>query len=365
MKLTVCGSFGFGNAGDEAIPLALQDMLESLGINSDIDVLCRYDRAELPGIIGLGPEDAQRRRAIQDQPLIVAGGGIIEPEAHSTISRCSTFFKKELRDKMVFLGVSADYGVRYKWMDRLRLSSLLRRTGTVYARDILSAHAIKNNFPAVRVETIGDLVLWMKASAFPRSLPALPKRYIAVSLTPRWQDNEWLRWISNELAALATKQGAGLVFVPMSCLHDDDRIEHARVASLIHQSYPEIEIVQVDVPLSPREIAATLGGGLAAVCMRLHGCVMAYAQQTPFIALAYHPKLSGFVQTIEHPWAIIPQKVPHQQSAGVYGYRFVDLKLGEGDLLRGVQRAQEEMTFSSLPVLKETSLSALRRFIEA
>ncbi len=32
INLTVCGSFGFGNAGDEAIPDAIFDMAAQLGI---------------------------------------------------------------------------------------------------------------------------------------------------------------------------------------------------------------------------------------------------------------------------------------------------------------------------------------------
>lgn len=363
MRLTVCGSFGFGNAGDEAIPLAISDMLEEIGEAVELDVLCRYDFPEMDGVIGLGADYADKRSSLKSQPMLMAGGGIIEAASYSTIKRCSGFFRNELKAKMAFLGISADYGVRYRWLDRVFFSFWMRKTGTVYARDVLSASTIQSNFPRVSVETIGDLVLWMKPSICPEHLSDLPQRYISVVLAPRWQDPHWVEWISSELATLAKQQHAALVFVPMSCQHDDDRVEHKRVAAYISTHHPEVEAFTIETPLSPREVAAVLGKSLSTVSMRLHGCVMAYAQKIPFVALAYHPKLAGFVQTIEVPWAILPFSLPKQQSCGVYGYRFSDLQLCGGDLVRSVERARNEMSFELLERLKQRSLGAFKKFI--
>lgn len=363
MKLTVCGSFGFGNAGDEAIPLAICDMLSEIQKEASLTVLCRYDRPDMPDILGVGIIDADQRKKISTHPCIVSGGGIIEAEAHSTINRCSVFFKTELKAKMAFIGISADYGVRYRWIDRIRFSFLMRRTGTVYARDVLSAETIEKNFPFVNVETVGDLVLWMKPSRYPAELPPLPREYIAVTLAPRWQDPSWLEWISSELADLAKKKNAALVFVPMSCLHDDDRIEHRKVAQRILEEHPDVCVHEIRAPLPPRELAATFGGSVFTISMRLHGCVMAYAQKVPFVALAYHPKLAGFVRTIEAPSAILPETLPQQQSEATYGYRFAELHLRSGDLAKRVDQVEREISFEPLARLKKKSLDALKRFL--
>jgi len=53
--LTLCGSFGFGNAGDEAVPLAFRDLLDDAGLHDvGIDSLTRFDEPALPNIVGLG-----------------------------------------------------------------------------------------------------------------------------------------------------------------------------------------------------------------------------------------------------------------------------------------------------------------------
>lgn len=363
MRLTVCGSLGFGNAGDEAIPLAISDMLGAIGADIGIDVLSRYDAPELPGIIGMGARDARRRDALRQQPLLMCGGGIVENQAHATIRRCAPFYRGDLRAPMSFFGISADHGVHYRWRDRLQYAYWMHAAGTVFARDEWSARTLRDNFPGIDVKTIGDLVLWMRPAAPRAERLRLPPRYVAVVLAPRWDGSDWLDWISGELAQIAHDLSAAVVFVPMSCQHDDDRAAHAPVAQRLRQLLDPTQVLEWPGPLGPREVAAVLAGSGATVAMRLHGCVMAYAQRVPFIALAYHPKLAGFAETIGMPWSVLPAQVPDRQSPGAYGYRFADLGLAPGELRAAVARSVRDARFDQLDLLKARSLDVLSDLI--
>lgn len=358
MNITVCGSFGFGNAGDEAIPLAVSDMLQQIGVDCGVDTLSRYDRPEVDGVIGMGKPDTERRYQLRDQPLLMCGGGIVESQSHATIRCCAPFYRSVLRAPMSFLGISADHGVRYRWRDRLQYAWWMRSSGTVFARDEWSARTLRANFPGIQVQTVGDLVLWMRAVVPALSLP-LPDRYVAVVLAPRWQGDDWLRWISDELEQIAREHSAALVFVPMSSHHDDDGTVHAAVAKRLRQTMDADQVIECPGPVAPREVAGLLAGSIATVAMRLHGCVMAYAQRVPFVALAYHPKLAGFAETVGMPWAVLPAQVPPRQSQGAYGYHFAELGLRPGDLRTAVARSLGEAEFGRLDILKAQSLAAL------
>ena len=190
--------------------------------------------------------------------------------------------------------------------------------------------------PRVKTETIGDIVLWLQpnSSELPKLL-RLPKRFVAVVLAPRWsKEPRWRPWISRELRLLSKELGLALVFVPMTGSYDDDRDEHRAVAAELALGAPEIDLHVIEGALSPRAIASIFKEAALVVSMRLHGCVMAFAQETTCVGLAYHPKLSGFFQTVKWQEALLPPILPSNQSSDTYGYRFVDLEVSHGQLVR-------------------------------
>lgn len=365
LGITVCGSFGFGNAGDEAIPLAIADMANELKVAVSLKIVGRFDNPAQSNVIGMGAKDEHRRKLLTGHPLVISGGGIIEHRSHAVIVRCRSLLEKKFSPTAALLGISVEPGVHFGLRSRFSLYRCLRRFETVYTRDVLSETTLKKLIPNVNTETIGDLVLWMRpdSSELPENL-TIPERYLAVVLSPRWSnDSSWHQWITGELRTLSKEFNAPIVFVPMSSEFDDDRSEHQAVAKELAMREPDLHIINIETPLTPRAVSHLLGNAEFVVSMRLHGCVMAYAQQTPFVGLAYHPKLSGFCDTIEWPSALIPRAIPKTQSTDTYGYRFSDLALPHGELVKVAIERHTNGKFDALPTLKTKSLSAFNSFL--
>lgn len=365
MKLTICGSFGFGNAGDEAIPYAILDMATNFGVSIELDMVGRFENPALTDVIGIGSVDSWRRELLRGQPVVMSGGGIIENNPHAAIFRCERLLDSAFAARTCLYGISVEPGVAYGWRCKWRLSQALKRFEKVFTRDYLSETTLNELLPRIKTETIGDIVLWLRpdANALPERF-RLPEKYMAVNLAPRWsKEASWRAWISGELHALCRELGLALVFVPMTGSYDDDRDEHRRTAAEIALMTPKVEVHVVESLLSPRAIASILADAELVVSMRLHGCVMAYAQKTTCVGLAYHPKLSGFFGTIGWEEALVPRLLPKRQGDGSYGYRFSDLGLGRRQLVRTVVACLSRSNFSRLPELKARSSAVLMRFL--
>jgi polysaccharide pyruvyl transferase WcaK-like protein len=365
-RIAVCGSFGYGNAGDEAIPLAFEDMLQELGAKLGVTPVSRFREGALKDVVYLGPQDSERRNQLAGAPMLVSGGGVIEPQLASVLFRTAPLFRAVPKGRAMVFGSSVEPGVSYSLRNKWRLFRALSGLGTVYTRDVLSERSLNKVAPWVKTETIGDLVLWMKPQHDTPLLSAmkLPSRYIAVVLAPRWaQDAGWTNWVTTELVSLAREMKAAIVFVPMSCLHDDDRVEHGRIAGLITGGHSDVEVHDITDPLEPREVCSILARSVLTVSMRLHGCVMAHAQRVPTVCIAYHPKLLGFSETMGCLQSALPRVPPERQTAGFYGYDFAELKLQPGDLSAVASVAMGPGQHGRLDEFKNKSLRVLKQFL--
>lgn len=367
VHLTVCGSFGFQNLGDEAIPLALVDIGRRIGIEIVPDVVSRFDKPASTDVIGLGEQDRLRRNSLRRQPLLMSGGGIIENNPNAVIFRCASMLRADFASKAHLFGISVEPGVSYNWYWKLRLLNVLRRFDVVYTRDEQSEDVLAKMYPSLNVQTIGDLVLWLQPEAGEhRAVQSSLGKYIAVNLAPRWAgDTGWYEWITKELTQLARTLDAALLFIPMTSEYDDDRAEHRVVRDRLRETASDVRCELIESLPTPRGAATLFGGADLAISMRLHGCVMSYAQRTPCVGLGYHPKLAGFFRTVGLQTAILPDAFPKVQTEGVYGFRFSDLTLPQGALVRKAMHCLATPDFTLLPVLKDRSAVALAKALGA
>ena len=366
-KLVVFGSFGFGNVGDEAVPYAIEDLLLSIGIERKVTIVSRFNNPNLENIIGLSDSYSPLLEALADTPVIICGGGIIEPREMCCALRFEKYLKMARPSHSAIFAGSFEFGVDYGWTIKRKLRRILSKIDNIYTRDYLSEIYFREHFPELDASAIGDVVLGMKASELRSSAVEFERQeYISVSLSAAWKDSpDWYDWISTELQTLSNDLDKPLLFVPMSChKSDDDRIEHQVVIDKIIQLGVKNLPAAIIETLLPRDMAAVFRDSLLIISMRLHGCVMSYGQMTPFVGLSYHPKLSGFAKTVGWQHFVLPYKdIPLKQDKGKYGYVFSSLHLDSGDLCRVANKALEFGSFSLLPLFRENLELSLKGFI--
>jgi len=362
-QITLCGSFGLGNIGDEALPFAFSDLARAHDFSVKVNLLSRYDDPFLRSSIGLSHEAEQRQQSLAGQPCLLIGGGAVAPSRTSVLFRCAPVLKRIHPSYFALFAISVEAGLPYNCMTRMRIRMLLHDAqAPLTVRDDLSAEILQQIMPRRQVEVVGDTVLWMKPE---HRLPVkLPRQYIAVSLTSRWSDRPgWYAWIAEQLHKVAARLKVPLVFLPFSWLIDDDRPEHRRVCEVLQFLHPEISAHCIDNVLAPRQMLGIIDGATLTIGMRLHACVMSYARRVPFVALAYHPKLYGFARTVGWERYIIPASVPLRQSTGRYGYAFSHVKTEEHlDLLAA--EAMRNGSFSRLDDLRCRSARFFLRLMQ-
>lgn len=360
--VTICGSFGLGNCGDEAVALAISDLAEAIGEEIHIQILSRFHRPILHEVIGMGDEDKERREQIRGSHLLLVGGGAIEPHQEAVVNMCQRYFRDPYSKVADLFGSGVEAGRKYSFWNRWSLRRELKSFSHLYVRDVLSKEVLSRILPGREIEVIGDPVLAMKADGqIPIELQSIGQ-YVAVNLTPRWRnDPSWHEWITASLEQLGKEWNVPLVFFPMSVMEDSDIAEHQVVIS--HLRKGGIECISLEEAYAPRTIATILQKARLTIGMRLHAQVISYAQETPFIAIGYHPKVEGFVRTIGAEDFTIPERFPEMQSHSGYGFDFSKLSFEKNLLVKKANRAVEKFSFAQLAIHKRKLAEAFREVL--
>lgn len=350
----VSGSFGFGNAGDEAVLLALQDLAAAVGVRATFQAVGRYDQPALSTVLGIGVEDRGLRLALRGEPLLYAGGGVIEARCECVLVRCASVLEELNPPFAALFAAAVDTSVTYPFLLRRRIRQIVNRMDFLFTRDVASAEMLSALCPGRRkeIECIGDSVLWLRpAEAVPEAISARP--YVAVALTSAWDgDPTWDDWISAQLISLCRTLKTDLTFVPLSTRADDDRLVHRRILRRIQQKDYHVRATSLEDELEARTILAILGGARLVVGMRLHACVMAYSQRVPFVGLPYHPKIPAFAATVKHERCVLAGEAATAKRDPLRCYSFAQLELAKTDLVATAMRTLDDRRFEQLEVLR-------------
>lgn len=304
--IILCGSFGFGNVGDEAVVYAIKDILSETHPSTKVKVLSRFPKPELQEYgqpIGCEHLELLVEGSLRSLPLVVVGGGIFEPRSNSVASKCKNALTS-LHRKSFFVAVGAE-PAHYNFAQRRLIRQEVALADGLSARDNWSARVLKGILK-VPVPVIGDIVLSMRTKSSTDYDSRLNSKYIVVSLCPQWRSPEWHDWISSELALTARSMHATIVFLPMASKHDED-VEMAEIVSnklLVEHGFDQFLVIRGQ-PSAPEALSIISNSALV-IGMRLHSCVMAAASGVPTIPIAYHPKLMGFASTLGIENLVIP-----------------------------------------------------------
>lgn len=371
-SLHVFGSFGYGNLGDELVPECLARLLDSVGhpvvtkpvtrFHGDLPVSGLLTRDTAPGALSQMP---------QGTPLVITGGGIIEPRDASCMNRAFDLVDTVTALRPLAFAVSVEPGIHFGFRDRRRLRSQLVRLGPVAVRDDLSARILRRLAPDHPIRTVGDIALWTDASS---DLPPDARLMdddpgVVVILQPSWAGEGFVEWITGELAALHDETGFPITLLPFSPMENADLECHRAIAQRLGEIAPNCDVRSIADSADPsaisvRSVTDVLSRARLCISSRLHGCVVAFAQRTPFVALGYHPKLKGFAETVTWEKMLLPEVLPTSQSPRTYGYAFQDLEISKGDLVAKAQRALTHSDFSAIDFYKARQQAVIREFLD-
>lgn len=316
-QVLICGYYGYGNAGDEALLLALLRELEQLPSPVQPVVLSRRpaETAATYGVLAYPRFNSLAlRRCLQEaQAFIWGGGGLLQD-------------RTSWRSPLYYLGVM---GLAQRWglktlawaqgigpLQRGWIRALARRSlagcTAISVRDGVASQWLQEW--GIPHQVAPDPVWSLPSKTLPE-WETWPQPRIAVVLRPHPQlTGACLEALSQGLQRLQASTGAYLLFVPFQLAPpgSPDLGPDYHLAQQLQQRLPHHS--QVLEIRDPCLLKGVFRGVRLAITMRYHGLVMAAAEGCACFGLSYDPKVKTLLQELGMPgWDL--QEMPTDPEA--------------------------------------------------
>ncbi|MEM9003432.1 MAG: polysaccharide pyruvyl transferase CsaB [Cyanobacteria bacterium P01_F01_bin.86] len=307
MRVVLCGYYGMGNGGDEALLASLLQMLPAHVV---------------PVVLSGNPSETSERYGVQAYPRkslrgiwsalrgaegFIWGGGSLMQDTTSVLNPLYYGGLMLVAQVMGLKTIAWAQGIgplQRAWTHWLT-STLLKRCSGVTVRDRASAALTKHW--QIDAWSAPDPV-WALASDPVPGLSDFPAPRVAVALrshpglTPKR-----LNQLAQALADFQIATQTGILLVPFQRSHDLAIAEQVQ-SSLKGPS----KLLRVD---SPSQLKGIFRGVEMAIAMRLHALIMAAAEGCRCFALSYDPKVTYVAEDLEIPgWNLLedpPITSPH------------------------------------------------------
>jgi polysaccharide pyruvyl transferase CsaB len=298
IRAVLCGYYGMGNGGDEAL---LAAMLQALPASVTAVVLSgdpattaqRYPRVEVVARKDLGAVI----RALQGAEVFIWGGGSLIQDATSWASPIYytglMLLAQRLGLKTIALaqGIGPLHRPLTRWLARLAFQGCT----AVTVRDRGSVNYLARwGIPC----TLAPDPVWALESVPVQGLWKLPAPRIAVSLRSHPQlTAERLQCLIQALVSFQQASRAYILLVPF---------QKAQDLAIAQQIQPHLSgNSQILMLEDPEQLKGIFRGVEMAIAMRLHGLIMAAAESCRCFALSYDPKVKQLMTEVELPgWEI-------------------------------------------------------------
>jgi polysaccharide pyruvyl transferase CsaB len=297
VRAVLCGYYGMGNGGDEALLASVLQMLPShttpVVLSGDPQqTRDRYhveaiNRKDLQAVIG----------AIRQAQVFIWGGGSLIQDATSAISPLYYLGLMQLAQRLGLTTIAWAQGIGplkrplTRWLSRQTFA----RCSAVSVRDKASAALLTEwQIPF----TLAPDPVWALQSLPVEGLWDLPAPRVAVNLRRHSQLTEArLENLTQALIAFQKATQACLLLVPFQQSQD------LAIAEAIQPRLPGAS--QILLQEDPQQLKGIFRGVEMAIAMRLHGLIMAAAEECRCFALSYDPKVTQLMQDVSIPgWQI-------------------------------------------------------------
>jgi polysaccharide pyruvyl transferase CsaB len=289
-RAVLCGYYGMGNGGDEAL---LASLLQMLPAHITPVVLSgnpqqTHDRYGIEAVNRKDPKAVFS--ALRQAQVFIWGGGSLIQDATSAISPFYYLGLMQLAQQLGLTTIAWAQGIGplqrpfTRWLSRQTFA----QCSAVSVRDTASAALLTEwQIPF----TLAPDPVWALQSAPVEGLWDLPAPRVAVNLRSHPQLTEArLEHLTQALIAFQKATQACLLLVPFQPSQD------LAIAQAIQPRLPGAS--QILLQEDPHHLKGIFRGVEMAIAMRLHGLIMAAAEECRCFALSYDPKVSQLMKDL-------------------------------------------------------------------
>lgn len=294
-RYLLSGYYGFGNAGDEAILLAI------------IGDLRRQDPEAEITVLSANPEWTAKQHAVRAIPrmsfwqvaaamrsadlLISGGGGLLQD---STSTRSPLYYLGLIR-LATWLGKPAmvyanSLGPLQQPLNRRLTGRILNRAACITVRDAGSRSFLDElGVRKPPIEETADPVLLLDGPDLP-----ITERLVTFAIREWPSEHDFLAEVVSAGRNLLSA-GFGVRFIPL---------HHSRdlgLAIRLTEAVPGSSCLREQ--LGVRDLLQAIATSDVVVGMRLHALIMAAICRRPMVGIGYDPKVTGFLSSVEQPLA--------------------------------------------------------------
>jgi polysaccharide pyruvyl transferase CsaB len=297
MQAVLCGYYGYGNGGDEAL---LATLLQFLPQHIS-PVALSGNPAQTETMHGVKACDRNNFLAVlkllQQSQVFIWGGGSLIQDSTSALSPwyyCALMLSARLMGLKTIAwaqGIGPLHRPQTQWIAR----QAFRSCTAISVRDAGSLEWVER---WRRTATFAPDPVWALEALSIQELDELPGPRVAVVLRSHPQlTPDRLNTMIQSLKALHDRTKAFIVLVPFQLSQD------LMVAQTIHTQLPDISYI---VRLTdPRQLKGVFQRVEMAIAMRLHGLIMAAAEGCQCFGISYDPKVQRLMAEIQCPgWAL-------------------------------------------------------------
>src|ERR1043165_1099610 len=310
-RIGISGSYGGLNLGDEAI---LHSMISQLRRDLPVEIT----------VFSRDPEDTKRRHGVERAvpvrkmsraeavpggerlDLLIIGGGGILFDAEARIYLREAQIAKEKGVPVMLYAVGA--GPLSHAGAQTLVREVLEQVGVVTVRERSAQQVLEEAGVHREITVTADPALLLKPEALPRGVLRTEglegrRRMIGMSVrepgvaAPDLDVNSYHALLANAADFMVDRFDADVVFVPMERSVLDTQHSHAVIAKMLRAQRATV----LKGEYTSGQLLSLMGKFDFALGMRLHFLIFAAIQGTPFVALPYAGKVSGFLEALNLP----------------------------------------------------------------
>ncbi len=288
-KVLLCGYYGFGNQGDEALLSSMVKILSDYDLELEVEALSynvKYTE-KIQGVNGFSRKSILKliHKIFCVDYIIFGGGSLLQDttSSKSLLYYMGIMFISKIFGKKVAIIANGFGAIRSK-LNRFLVKIVLSMVDLISVRDSKSLETMREIGIKRKVHLTADITFLMEDMSIPKFNR---KKAIGISLR-KWQFSDDFLFQISSFADEMYRRGYEIRFYPMKQLDD------VKVCKEVTRLMKNPAIVFDDIE-SPTQMIFSMRDCFAFVSVRLHGLIFATNLGIPSIAIDYDPKIGGFV----------------------------------------------------------------------